>query len=111
MYTRTILAITTRIITLLKQILNGLLNKFQDPGQQLDYSYIKQVEALNKLRRDIARVITAKNSLKCRKHDSENICVLKEQAHRSIEQNREDLARLTLERKSLNLLQSRPLKK
>jgi phage shock protein A len=41
----------------------------------------------------------------------ENIRVLEEQAHRSIEQNREDLARLALELKNLNLLQSRLLKK
>ncbi len=112
MCTRTILGITNRIITLLKQILNSLLNKFQDPRQQLDYSYTKQVEALNKLRRDIARVVTAKKQLEMQKTRLwENIRVLEEQAHRSIEQNREDLARLALERKNVNLLQFRPLKK
>ena len=112
MYTGTILGITNRIITLLKQILNKLLNKFQDPGQQLDYSYTKRVEALNKLRRDIARVITAKRQIEMHKTRLwENIRVLEEQAHRSIEQNRQDLARLALERKNVNLLQFRPLKK
>ncbi len=105
------MGITNRIITLLKQILNSL-NKFQDPGQQLDYSYTKQVEALNKLRRDIARVITAKKHLEMQKTRLwENIRVFEEQAHRSIEQNREELARLALERKNLNLLQPRLLKK
>jgi phage shock protein A len=106
------LGITNRVITFLKQILNSLLNKFQDPGQQLDYSYTKQKEALNKLRRDIAKVVTAKKQLEMQKTRlGENIRVLEEQAHRSIEQNREDLARLALERKNVNLLQFRPLKK
>ena len=106
------MGITNRVITFLKQILNSLLNKFQDPGQQLDYSYTKQKEALNKLRRDIAKVVTAKKQLEMQKTRlGENIHVLEEQAHRSIEQNREDLARLALERKNVNLLQFRPLKK
>ena len=106
------MGITNRVITFLKQILNSLLNKFQDPGQQLDYSYTKQKEALNKLRRDIAKVVTAKKQLEMQKTRlGENIRVLEEQAHRSIEQNREDLARLALERKNVNLLQFRPLKK
>jgi len=106
------LGITNRIITLLKQKLNSLLNRFEDPRQELDYSYTKQLETLNKLRRDIARVITAKKQLEMQKTRLwENIRVLEEQARRSIEQNREELAKLALERKNVNLLQFRPLEK
>jgi len=106
------LGLTSRITTLLKQKLNVLLNRFEDPREGLDYSYTKQIELLNKLRRDIAGVITAKKQLEMQKAKLwENIRTLEEQAQRAISQNREDLARLALERKNANMLQLRPLDK
>jgi phage shock protein A len=106
------LGLTNRITTLLKQKLNILLNKFEDPREGLDYSYTKQIELLNKLRRDIAGVITAKKKLEMQKAKLwENIRTLEEQAERAIFQNREDLARLALERKNANMLQVQPLDK
>jgi phage shock protein A len=106
------LGLTSRITTLLKQKLNILLNRFEDPREGLDYSYTKQMELLNKLRRDIAGVITAKKQLEMQKAKLwENIRTLEEQARRAISQNREDLARLALERKNANMLQLQPLDK
>jgi phage shock protein A len=106
------LGLTNRITTLLKQKLNVLLNRFEDPREGLDYSYTKQIELLNKLRRDIAGVITAKKQLEMQKTKLwENIRTLEEQAQRAISQNREDLARLALERKNANMLQLQPLDK
>ena len=106
------LGLTNRITTLLKQKLNILLNRFEDPREGLDYSYTKQMELLNKLRRDIAGVITAKKQLEMQKAKLwENIRTLEEQAQRAISQNREDLARLALERKNSNMLQLQPLDK
>ena len=106
------LGLTNRITTLLKQKLNILLNRFEDPREGLDYSYTKQMELLNKLRRDIAGVITAKKQLEMQKAKLwENIRTLEEQAQRAISQNREDLARLALERKNANMLQLQPLDK
>jgi phage shock protein A len=106
------LGLTSRITTLLKQKLNILLNRFEDPREGLDYSYTKQMELLNKLRRDIAGVITAKKQLEMQKAKLwENIRTLEEQAQRAISQNREDLARLALERKNANMLQLQPLDK
>ena len=106
------LGLTNRITTLLKQKLNILLNRFEDPREGLDYSYTKQMELLNKLRRDIAGVITAKKQLEMQKAKLwENIRTLEEQARRAISQNREDLARLALERKNTNMLQLQPLDK
>jgi phage shock protein A len=106
------LGLTNRITTLLKQKLNILLNRFEDPREGLDYSYTKQMELLNKLRRDIAGVITAKKQLEMQKAKLwENIRTLEEQARRAISQNREDLSRLALERKNANMLQLQPLDK
>jgi phage shock protein A len=106
------LGLTNRITTLLKQKVNILLNRFEDPREGLDYSYTKQIELLNKLRRDVAGVVTAKKQLEMQKAKLwENIRTLEEQAHRAISQNREDLARLALERKNTNMLQLQPLDK
>ena len=106
------MGLINRFMTLLKQKVNVLLNRFEDPREGLDYSYTKQVELLNKLRRDIVGVITAKKQLEMQKVKLwENIRTLEEQARRAISQNREDLAKLALERKNTNMLQLQPLDK
>jgi phage shock protein A len=106
------LGLINRFMILLKQKVNILLNRFEDPREGLDYSYTKQVELLNKLRRDIAGVITAKKQLEMQKAKLwENIRTLEEQSRRSVSQNREDLAKLALERKNANMLQLQPLDK
>lgn len=40
-----------RISAVMKQKVNALLDKWEDPRQALDYSYIEQIEILNKLGR------------------------------------------------------------
>jgi phage shock protein A len=101
-----------RISTVIKQKANILLNKYEDPREALDYSYTKQVELLNKLRRDIAEVVTAKKRLEMQKAKLwDNIRILDEQARRSIDAEREDLAKLALERKNTNLMQLQGLDK
>ena len=61
------MGLTNRITTLVKQRVNTLLDKYEDPKQALDYSYQKQIETLNQLRRGIAEVITAKKRLEMQK--------------------------------------------
>lgn len=83
-----------------------MIDKYEDPREALDYSYTKQIELLNKLRRDIAEVVTAKRRLEMQKAKLwDNIRTLDEQARRSVDAEREDLAKLALERKNANLLQ------
>ena len=106
------MGLMNRIYTLIRQKLNINLDKHEDPRQALDYSYMKQAEMLNKLRRDIAEVVTAKKRLEMQKMRLwDNIRTLDEQAHRSVDSNREDLAKLALERKNANLLQAQGLDK
>jgi phage shock protein A len=106
------LGLTNRLSTVIKQKVNQLLDRYDDPRQALDYSHVKQTEMLNKLRRDIAEVITSKKRLEMQKAKLwDNIRTLDEQAHRSIEVDREDLAKLALERKNSNLLQVQGLEK
>ena len=106
------MGLTNRIFTLVKQKVDVLLNKFENPKEALDYSYTKQVELLNNLRRNIAEVVTAKNRLKMQKAKfTDNIRTLDEQARRAVDSNRDDLAKLALERKNANLNQVQSLDK
>ena len=106
-YIRTIsLGLMNRLSTLFKAKTNTVLDKFEKPEEMLDYSFDKQTELLNKLRRDIAEVVTAKKRLEMQKAKiMANINILDEQARRALDSNREDLARLALERKNVVLQQ------
>jgi phage shock protein A len=101
-----------RISTVIKQKASVMIDKYEDPREALDYSYTKQIELLNKLRRDMAEVVTAKRRLEMQKAKLwDNIRTLDEQARRSIDAEREDLAKLALERKNANLMQLQGLEK
>ncbi|HEY9845992.1 MAG TPA: PspA/IM30 family protein, partial [Candidatus Caenarcaniphilales bacterium] len=101
-----------RISTVISQKANTLLERFEKPQEALDYSYLRQVEMLNKLRRSLAEIITSRKRLEMQKSRLwENIRVLDEQAARALEADREDLARLALERKNANLIQMQSLDK
>ena len=92
--------------------MNTLLDKYEDPKEALDYSYQNQIETMNKLRRSIAEVVTAKTRLQMQKTKLvENIRTLDEESRRAIDQDREDLAKLALERKNANMIQLQNLDK
>jgi phage shock protein A len=106
------LGLMNRISTVIKQKVNTLLDRYEDPREALDYSYTKQLELMNELRRSLAEVITARKRLEMQKSKLwANIRLLDEQARRALDTNREDLAKLALERKNANLLQSQNLDK
>src|SRR5919198_941162 len=101
-----------RISTVVKQKVSTLLDRYEDPKEALDYSYTKQIEMLNRLRRNIAEVITAKKRLEMQKAKLwDNIHTLDEQSRRSVDVDREDLAKLALQRKNANMLQVQALDK
>jgi phage shock protein A len=101
-----------RFSTVIKQKVNTLLDRYEDPKEALDYSYTKQIEMLNRLRRNIAEVITAKKRLEMQKAKLwDNIHTLDEQSRRSVDADREDLAKLALQRKNANMLQVQALDK
>ena len=101
-----------RISTVISQKASTLLDRFEKPQEALDYSYVKQVEMLNKLRRSLAEITTSRKRLEMQKSRLwENIRLLDAQATRALEADREDLARLALERKNANLLQMQNLDK
>src|SRR5881398_4262500 len=80
---------------------SALLNRAENPQETLDYSYEKQLQSLQNVKRGIADVVTAKKRLQLQTQQLEqNVVKLETQARQALAANREDLARAALERKS-----------
>ncbi len=85
---------------------NKLLDRYEDPRETLDYSYQKQLELLQQVKRSTATVITAKKRLELQRVKlQQNIRKLDSQAKDSVNAGRDDLARLVLERKANNVIE------
>jgi phage shock protein A len=92
-----------RTSTIIKSKINKILGKFEDPRETLDYSYEKQLELLQNVKRGVAEVTTSKKRLELQKVKLEqNTTKLDEQAREAVKAGREDLARIALERKSIS---------
>src|SRR4051812_4611593 len=79
-----------------------LLNRAEDPSVTLDYSYEKQREMLQNVKRGVADVVTAKKRLELQTQKLEQeVEKLETQARQALAAGREDLARQALERKAL----------
>jgi phage shock protein A len=80
---------------------NALLNRAENPQETLDYSYEKQLQSLQNVKRGVADVVTAKKRLQLQTQQLEqNVVKLDTQARQALAAGREDLARAALERKS-----------
>jgi phage shock protein A len=91
----------SRASTVVKAKLSKLLDRAEDPAETLDYSYEKQLELLQNVKRGIADVVTAKKRLQLQSGQLEqSIVKLETQARAALGGGREDLARAALERKS-----------
>ena len=104
------MSFSNRFVNLIKQKVNKVLDNHEDHNEALDYSAVKQVELIQRLRRDIVEVVASKKRLEMQKSRiSENINKLDEQAKAAVKAGRDDLARLALERKNANLNQIKEL--
>src|SRR3954453_7615678 len=91
-----------RMSTVIKAKISKLLDRAEDPGETLDYSYQKQIELLQNVKKGIADVVTSKKRLQLQTQKLEqDVVKLDTQARQALSQNREDLARTALERKQL----------
>jgi len=96
----------SRLANIFRIRANAALDKAEDPGQVMDYSYSKQVEQLQQLRRSIADVVTNEKRLEMQQSQLiEKINKLDQQALQALQANREDLARMALQRKETLLVQ------
>ena len=99
-----------RASTVVKAKLSKLIGKAEDPAEQLDYSYEQQLRLLQNVKRGIADVVTSKKRLQLQTSKLEQELVkLEDQARQALAANREDLARVALERKSAAQQQLRSL--
>lgn len=100
----------SRFTTIVKAKASKLLDRAEDPRETLDYSYEKQLEMLQKVRRGVADVATAKKRLELQAAKLEqSVTKLDSQARQALASNREDLARVALERKKGAQLQLQDL--
>jgi phage shock protein A len=91
-----------RFTTIIKAKVSKILDKAEDPGETLDYSYQKQLEALQNVKKGIADVVTAKKRLQMQSTKLEQSVVkLDTQARQALAQGNEELARTALERKNI----------
>lgn len=90
-----------RISTIFKAKMNTALDSAENPNETLDYSYEQQIEQLQKVRRGIADVVTAKSRLQLQLTKlQQDSAKYDNQARQALAANREDLARLALQRKA-----------
>jgi len=94
------MGILSRTTTIIKAKISKLLDKFEDPRETLDYSYQRQLELLQDVKRGIADVTTAKKRLELQRDKLQvSLNKLDRQARDAVAAGRDDLATLALTRK------------
>jgi phage shock protein A len=89
-----------RMSTVIGAKMNKIIGKMEDPRETLDYSYEKQLELLQNVKRGVADVTTSKKRLELQKAklqmsmDQSDV-----QAKDAVKVGRDDLAKMALERK------------
>ncbi|MGB7161281.1 MAG: PspA/IM30 family protein, partial [Tepidisphaeraceae bacterium] len=90
-----------RFSTVVKAKISKLLDRAEDPSETLEYSYQKQMELLQNVKKGLADVVTSKKRLQLQSQKMEQQVVkLDTQARQALSAGNEELARVALERKS-----------
>ena len=90
----------SRTSNVVRAWISKLLDRAEDPAVTLDYSYEKQLEMLQKVKKGVADVVTAKKRLELQTQKLEaEMPKLEEQARQALAAGREDLARAALNEK------------
>ena len=91
-----------RMSTVIKAKISKMLDRAEDPSETLDYSYQRQLESLQNVKKGIADVVTAKKRLQMQSQKLEQSVVkLDTQARQALAAGNEELARTALERKNV----------
>ena len=95
------MGIMKRMGTIFRSKANSALDRAEDPRETLDYSYQKQLELLQKVRRGVADVATSRKRVELQMNQlQQQSTKLQDQAKKALAANREDLAREALTRRS-----------
>jgi len=94
------MSLLERMSTLIEAKMNKIMGKVEDPRETLDYSYEKQLDLLQNVRKGVAEVATSKKRLELQKARLQaSIDKTDVEAREALKSNREDLAKMALERK------------
>jgi phage shock protein A len=89
-----------RMSTVIKAKISKLLDRAEDPSETLEYSYQKQMELLQNVKKGIADVVTSKKRLQLQEEKyQQQVVKLDTQARQALAAGNEELARTALERK------------
>src|SRR5215467_5144549 len=89
-----------RFTLIFKSKANKALDRAEDPRETLDYSYQKQLELLQKVRRGVADVATSRKRLELQLQQlQQQSSKYEDQGRKALSLGREDLAREALTRK------------
>ena len=91
-----------RMSTVIKAKISKLLDRAEDPAETLEYSYQKQIELLQNVKKGIADVVTSKKRLQLQEQKlRDQVVKLDTQARQALAAGNEELARTALERKNV----------
>jgi phage shock protein A len=91
-----------RMSTVVKAKISKMLDRAEDPSETLEYSYQKQIELLQNVKKGIADVVTSKKRLQLQTEKLQQEVVKRDtQARQALAAGNEDLARQALERKNV----------
>ncbi|SDI21155.1 phage shock protein A [Sinosporangium album] len=95
------MSVMKRLSMIFKSKANKALDKMEDPRETLDYSYQRQLDLLQKVRRGVADVATSRKRVELQINQLEQQGArLEEQGRKALTVGREDLAREALTRRS-----------
>src|SRR2546429_5408350 len=92
----------SRTALIIKSKYSKILNRAENPTETLDYSYEQMLQQLQNVKRGVADVVTSKKRIELQQQKLEqNVVKLETQARQAVSANPVDLARQTLEPKSV----------
>src|SRR6185369_4184055 len=95
------MSVMKRVSLIFKSKANRALDRAEDPRETLDYSYQRQLEMLQQVRRGLADVATSRKRVELQSQQlTASADKLQQQAAAALAAGREDLAREALTRRS-----------
>lgn len=95
------MGLMSRMSTIFKSKVSAALDAAEDPRQTLDYSYERQMEMLQQVKRSLADAVTARKQIELQKVRLQaDMDKYQGEAEAALKTGREDLARQALERKA-----------
>ncbi len=95
------MSLIRRLSMIFKSKASRALDAAEDPRETLDYSYERQLDLLQKMRRGVTDVATSRKRVELQAEQLQRTAAkLEDQARRALEQDREDLAREAVARRT-----------